>query len=208
MENFKLKDKQIIRKKNSSSEYHPPLALEFCSPVWSVNLLFTCSSHWSSGEGPAVLILGCLLLSREWSCTIPSQGTRLSVNHLHLRLFPWSLLGLFRVWKLKWPRPDLQLQSWKIPMCSKLYRLLWCLPTLILPWEDRMTLICAICRAPAGRAFACSFAHPLHPFWRKQGLLHFCPLQGPGMESICPVKSAPTPTLPEEDGRMLCSNLL
>lgn len=51
MENFKLKDKQIMRKEPSNSMHYFPLELVLCSPVRSVNLVFPCSSSWSTGGG-------------------------------------------------------------------------------------------------------------------------------------------------------------
>ena len=77
MENFKLKDKQIMRKKPSDSIYYFPLVLEFYSLVGSVNLLFTCLPVFLG-----LLRRGCctyfLVSLPVQSCPAPCQEAGLS----------------------------------------------------------------------------------------------------------------------------------
>ena len=71
------------------------------------------------------------------------------------------------------------------------------------PGAGRGTLICAICRAPAGRAFLnCVCTHSALPRGSRE-LPSFCPLQGPGTESIHPVECVPTLPLPNESRGLL-----
>ena len=78
-----------------NSIYHFPLALEFYSLVWSINLLCTNSPSWSSGEGVCHAVSQGSLLGQ--SCSAPWQGAGLSVNWSSVRLlFPEGSLGFFR----------------------------------------------------------------------------------------------------------------
>ena len=60
-----------------NSIYYFPLELEFCSPVCSINLVFSILPSVLLGEETSMLILRCL---PGWGSTAPCQGARLSVN--------------------------------------------------------------------------------------------------------------------------------
>lgn len=83
---------------------------------------------------------------------------------------------------------DLQHQNWRITVSVKLWRLLRCVPTTILPEEGRGSPHFCPLQTPAQRVFAQSCAHLLQPSPGKgRGLPCSSSLQGPNKDSGHPM---------------------